>query len=70
MAPSSIVGLGHLDLTRDRWRLSHAMVGTGDGLGLFAKWQQRGFRGWPMVHPDGLAVTAVVHDPTFRIVTI
>jgi catechol 2,3-dioxygenase-like lactoylglutathione lyase family enzyme len=62
MPPSSIVGLGHLDLTVTDGDRAMRWWEEVMGFELLVKWEHAGFRGWTMVHPSGLGVTAVVHD--------
>jgi glyoxylase I family protein len=62
MAAAAIVGLGHLDFTVTDGDRAMRWWEQVMGFQLLAKWEQPGYRGWTMVHPSGLGVTAVTHD--------
>jgi catechol 2,3-dioxygenase-like lactoylglutathione lyase family enzyme len=62
MPPSPIVGLGHVDLTVTDGDRAMRWWEQVMGFELLIKWEHADFRGWTMVHPSGLGVTAVVHD--------
>ena len=61
MSAPEIVGLGHLDLTVTDGERSARWWEEVMGFTLLAKWEHNTFRGWTMVHPSGLGVTAVTH---------
>lgn len=62
MTAPAIIGLGHLDLTVTDGDRAMRWWEQVMGFKLLAKWEQPGYRGWTMVHPSGLGVTAVTHD--------
>jgi catechol 2,3-dioxygenase-like lactoylglutathione lyase family enzyme len=62
MTAPVIIGLGHLDFTVTDGDRAVRWWEQVMGFKLLAKWEQPGHRGWTMVHPCGLGVTAVTHD--------
>jgi glyoxylase I family protein len=61
MTALAIIGLGHLDFTVTDGDRAMQWWEEVMGFKLLAKWGEPGYRGWTMVHPCGLVVTAVTH---------
>lgn len=61
MTAPAIIGLGHLDFTVTDGDRAKRWWERVMGFKLLAIWEQPGYRGWTMVHPSGLGVTAVTH---------
>jgi glyoxylase I family protein len=62
MTAPAIIGFGHLDFTVTDGERAARWWEQVMGFRLLAKWEQPGYRGWTMVHPCGLGVTAVTHE--------
>jgi catechol 2,3-dioxygenase-like lactoylglutathione lyase family enzyme len=61
MTTPQIRGLGHLDLTVTDGDRTVRWWEQVMGFKLLVRWEQPGYQGWTMLHPSGLAVTAVTH---------
>jgi glyoxylase I family protein len=62
MSRPDIIGLGHLDITVNDGERAMSWWAEVMGFTLLARWVGPGCQGWTMVHPSGLAVTAIAHD--------
>ncbi len=62
MTAPTMNGLGHLDLTVTDGDRSARWWEEVMGFRLLAKFEQPDHRGWTMLHPSGVAVTAISHD--------
>jgi len=62
MPTPAIDGFGHIDLTVTNGERAARWWEEVMGFQLLAKSEWPGFSAWTMIHPSGLAVTAIAHD--------